>query len=246
MALTLRQWGKETAAAVRSFGKAEADEDRPTATEVLDLVETGHLRTLMGDFDESLQAIAKDGGVSALDHFGLAYDERIVEVTNQFAVDYARDRSAELVGMRYDADGQLIENPNPQWAITDATRELLRGTVREALEDGLSNDELADRIAEAYAFSDDRAETIARTETAFADVAGNLNAYKASGQVDRKQWVTAEDCCDECQELDGLVVDLGDDFPNEGGDGPPLHPNCRCDVLPVLSGEEPAYEPDED
>ena len=119
---------------------------------------------------------------------------------------------------------------------------MLRADVADAIEEGLSNDDLADQLAENYAFSDDRAETIARTETAFADVAGNLEAYKASGQVDGKRWLAAPDCCDDCQELDGEVVGLDEEFPNDGGDGPPAHPNCRCDLLPVLTNLDDGAE----
>jgi hypothetical protein len=39
------------------------------------------------------------------------------------------------------------------------------------------------------------------------------------------------------QALDGEVVGLDEDFPEGGGDGPPLHPNCECFVAPVV-GEE--------
>jgi SPP1 gp7 family putative phage head morphogenesis protein len=76
---------------------------------------------------------------------------------------------------------------------------------------------------------------IARTETAKADVEGNIEAYKQSGVVSGKQWITGAGCCDLCDELDGTIVEIDEDFPNEGGSGPPLHPNCRCDVLPVLT-----------
>lgn len=189
----------------------------------------------MGEVQPELEAVAKDGGRVALAQVGIADDENIVQLTNEYGVLYAKLRAAEMVGMRVNEDGELVENPNAEWRIDDATRELLRGDVREGMEEGLSNDELADRIADSYAFSDARAETIARTETAFADIAGNLNAYRESGQVEKKQWLTAEDCCDDCQALDGVQVDLDDEFPNDGGEGPPLHPNCRCDVLPILT-----------
>jgi hypothetical protein len=41
-------------------------------------------------------------------------------------------------------------------------------------------------------------------------------------------WIAAGDPCPECEVLDGEEVDLGEDYPGDGGDGPPLHPNCRC------------------
>ena len=88
-------------------------------------------------------------------------------------------------------------------------------------------------LEENYAFSEARAETIARTETANADCQGNLAVYKESGVVAQKQWIVGAGCCDECQELDGEIVDLDDNF-STGDDAPPAHPNCRCDYVPLI------------
>jgi len=113
------------------------------------------------------------------------------------------------------------------------TRDLVRTLTQEALEEGWSNDTLADELEGSEAFSEARSERIARTETAFADVQGNLIGWDESGVVEGKEWLTAPDCCDECQALHGEIVPLDEDF-SDGSDGPPAHPMCRCDVLPVL------------
>lgn len=190
----------------------------------------------MDEAQDLLEEITAAGGADALAQIGFNSDESITNQLNDYALDYAKDRSAEMVGKKY-VDGELVDNPNAEWVIPETTREMLRADVSTAIESGASNDDLADQLAENYAFSDERAQTIARTETAKADVAGNLNAYKESGQVESKRWLTAPDCCDLCQDLDDVTVGLDEDFPDDGGDGPPLHPNCRCDVLPVLSDD---------
>ena len=197
---------------------------------------------LGSDVQEILEIIGKDGGEAALAQVGIeGAPEEVTNLINDGAIEYAKTRSAELVGMKW-VDGELVENPNAEWAITDSTREFLRADIQQALEDGIRGNELADMLEDNYAFSDSRAEMIARTETAFADVNGNLNAYKASGVVQGKTWIAAPSCCEFCQELDGMTVGIDEDFPNDGGDGPPLHPNCICDILP-----ETDYEPaDED
>jgi SPP1 gp7 family putative phage head morphogenesis protein len=184
-----------------------------------------------------LSESVKAGADAAAVQIGVSDDnDKIVDLVNEKALDYSKTRSAEMVGMRWE-DGELVPNPNTEWQIDEATREMLRGTIAEGLEQGLSNDALADIIGDAYAFSDERAEVIARTETAFADVQGNLTVYRESGMVSGKQWLTSEGCCDECEKLSNVVVGLDEEFPDEGGDGPPLHPNCECDVLPVLAEE---------
>lgn len=202
----------------------------------MEAIDAGDLALLVDDAQELLEEITAAGGADALAQIGFTADESITNQLNEYALDYAKDRSAEMVGKRL-VDGELVDNPDAQWVIDESTRDMLRADIAAAIESGQSNDDLASELSENYAFSDERAETIARTETAKADVAGNLNAYQESGQVEAKRWLAAPDCCDECQALDGETVDLDEDFPDDGGDGPPLHPNCRCDVLPVLTEE---------
>ena len=63
-------------------------------------------------------------------------------------------------------------------------------------------------------------------------------AYRESGVVVGKQWITSQDeGCPECQaNMDEGVIGLDEAF--ESGDTePPAHPNCECDILPVLSDE---------
>jgi SPP1 gp7 family putative phage head morphogenesis protein len=140
-----------------------------------------------------------------------------------------------MVGMKY-VDGDLVPNPDATWQITEGTRDMLRSLTQQAIDGGWSNDEFSSAIQDSTAFSDDRAEMIARTESAFADVHGNIEGWRASGEVTQKQFLAAPDCCDECQEIDGETVGLDDTF-SDGSDGPPLHPRCRCNILPVLSDE---------
>jgi SPP1 gp7 family putative phage head morphogenesis protein len=134
--------------------------------------------------------------------------------------------------MKY-VDGDLVPNPNAEWQITEGTREWLRSTTEQAIAEGWSTQEMASQIRDAHAFSSERAEMIARTEIARADIAGSVEGWKASGLVDEKEWLTAPDCCDECQEMNGKKTPVGETF--EDGKDVPLHPQCRCDCLPVIA-----------
>lgn len=179
------------------------------------------LQDLAPELAEILEDMAGDGGQAALAQVLADVTGDQLEQVHLKAVEYAKERSAALITQ-----------------LEDATRDMLRGTLTESLEEGWSTDMLAAALEENYAFDSARAETIARTEIAYADVQGNLEGYKASGVVQGKQWIIAQDeYCDDCSELDGVIVGLEDNFPGDGGDGPPLHPNCRCDVLPVLFDE---------
>ncbi len=181
--------------------------------------------------------IAVDSGHAALTKLGID-DKAVLALMGENAAKWARENSAAMVGMKYDDNGDLVPNSDVQWQITDSTRDMIRSLTAEAVDDGWSTDEFADALSGNYAFSEERAQTIARTETAKADVAGHIEGWKASGQVAQKEWLVSDGCCDECQALDGEIVDIDDPFPDDGGDGPPLHPNCRCTVLPVLTSAD--------
>lgn len=202
------------------LGKADSDAER--ARKLLATLTLDELRDIAPDLADVIEDVVSDGGAEGLAQVLADVTDDQLKQVNARAADYAKTRSGELVTQ-----------------LEDSTREMLRGTVGQAIEEGWSNDQLAAALADEYAFSPERAETVARTETAYADVQGNLEGYKASGVVQGKQWIVAQDeFCDDCQALDGVTVGLDESFPNDGGDGPPLHPNCRCDVLPVLIEEE--------
>lgn len=154
------------------------------------------------------------------------------------ALDFSARRAAELVGKRI-VDGEVVDNPNAAWSITETTRTMIQDLVIDAIDEGLSADELAALIEDSVAFSEMRAETIARTELAFAHVAGNKDGWKQAG-VEKKASILGsehddDDECDEA-EADGPIP-IDDNFSN-GMDSPPYHPRCVCDLIPVLGDEE--------
>jgi hypothetical protein len=81
-----------------------------------------------------------------------------------------------------------------------------------------------------------RSETIARTEILRAAHEGRREAWSQGvdgGWINpgaQKQWMTVDDPCPECAAMDGETVAISGEF--SVGE-PPLHPNCRCDVLLV-------------
>lgn len=89
------------------------------------------------------------------------------------------------------------------------------------------------RFLEPVMLAPEWAEVVAQTETARAMTVATLDEYGEAG-VERKEFLTAsDDLVDEdCQEnQDFGPVPLTASFPN--GD-PPVHPNCRCTVIPVV------------
>jgi SPP1 gp7 family putative phage head morphogenesis protein len=109
----------------------------------------------------------------------------------------------------------------------DVTRELTDGMAK-----GEGIEKLAKRIGSVADIGIERARTIARTETLYAFNASAVERYKRHG-VERVEWLTAHDdrLCDNCLPLDGEKFDIGD------APDCPLHPNCRCTLLPVAPEE---------
>ncbi len=77
-----------------------------------------------------------------------------------------------------------------------------------------------------------RTEAIARTETIRSSMGASNELYKEWG-VEQKEWLISPGACDLCVALGETVIGTKEKF----GDieGPPLHPNCRCTLIPVIS-----------
>jgi SPP1 gp7 family putative phage head morphogenesis protein len=129
-----------------------------------------------------------------------------------------------------------------------------RAAIATGIDAGENSSQVRKRIEGVFGFTNkDRATRIARTETIWALNEGAVQGYKQSGVVIAKEWSTAQDerVCQWCGPMDGKIIGLegdyfkmGDQF--VGRDGgvlnfqienvghPPLHPQCRCAIVPVV------------
>lgn len=144
-----------------------------------------------------------------------------------------------------------FSNNLEQVSHTKLRRELLAG-----LDAGESIPELTKRVNSIFDNWDiARAERIARSETILASNKGAIFSYQQSGIVTSKIWTTFFDLrtCAWCEEMDGQTISVeetwfdtkdNDSFTNAEGNTmkldyrnigePPLHPACRCTVIPVV------------
>lgn len=183
-----------------------------------------------------IEATTLEGGDMALAELSID-DAGILNVVNEGAVTYAKDRAAEMIGKKWVGD-VLVDNPDAKWTITEATREAIRAEVQSAIISGISVDDLAKSIRENFAFSADRAKLIARTEVVNASVKGNMIAWRESGIVVGKRVILAELPCQICKDNAAIgVIPLDATFPS-GDDAPAFHPRCECDVFPVTDPTE--------
>lgn len=140
--------------------------------------------------------------------------------------------------------------------VTEITERLIADVIASAFKEGLTIREISALIDGSFD-NKKRAEMIARTEVIRAANYGTLSAYKQSGVIEGKEWLTANDekVCPYCNSMDRKQLGLDDSFLPVGGifevtttDGkpismtnnyldtqaPPLHPRCRCTLLPIV------------
>lgn len=160
--------------------------------------------------------------------------ETDLNITNNIT-EYIRDRI-----------DRLATNTN------DETIKSIEAAISEGTANGESVSKLRDRIKDVYKYANDvRAERIARTESLATSNEGALAAYRQSPLVTGKEWRTTGTPCEYCASLEGVIVELDQNFANlgdsitgiDGGhlpidyediDHPPAHPNCECVLLPVV------------
>lgn len=158
--------------------------------------------------DPALQAAATGAGFDMLDH------------QDQNAVEWARQHVAEMLARN--ADGGKL---------ADATRDMIRQAITTALDNHDSDAAIADMLRDAYAFSEQRAELIARTEVGNALGAGSFIGAKAVG-MEEKRWLLSNDegVCPRCEaNAAEKWIPIGQDFAS-GDEHPLAHPHCRCDA----------------
>lgn len=175
----------------------------------------------------------EDGGILAYNELGMGADWELV------------DPNAKLFLEEYP---NFLANEK-----YNGIRERLRETLIEGIERGESVVLLQDRISAVYnQLKGIDAERIARTEMVKAANRGKLAGYMQSGVVRGKQWIAVLDdrTCPFCEGMGGKIQSLESNFWEKGDvmeiDGstlkfdyeailtPPLHPMCRCTLVPVL------------
>ena len=223
MAFWAERWAKKAKEEMGEVGKASSKTKQTTDIILSSLNVQEFTEELVDELSPEVRSMFRQAAKRGVRQVGFKATKEIVQHTDAAAVRYSERRSAEL-----------IED------LARTTRENLRLVISSAVEEGRSADELADNIEEAFAFSESRARTIARTELASAHVQGNVEGWRETKEVEGKQSILGdlhpqEDECDENAEAGTIPLD--DDFPS-GQPFPPYHPNCMCDVVPVLKDED--------
>ena len=128
----------------------------------------------------------------------------------------------QAVGVLVDNNFSLVRNANGFMK-----KEMLRHISNGILE-GKSIYKIQRDLRTTIKISKQRATMIARTEIIRAYAQGAVNQYKKVG-VKKFKWICAYDdrTCERCASRDGKIYSFGEPQP-------PLHPNCRCAVAPIV------------
>ena len=233
----LRKAGKSVAAqASKHFGKVRKDDSDSDFASTVDL---SALDLLVDATPDDLATVASDSGKQALMQLGIEHESGLVNQVHADSLAYARDRAAEMVGKKW-VDGELVDNPDAEWVITDSTRDGIRTLISQVESGDLKLTDLSGAIQDSYSFSPERAETIARTEIITANGNGSLAGYKRaseSGVKVKKIWEPDAEACPICLEnADAGAIDLDDVFPS-GDDAPAAHVNCECSLVPEVEDD---------
>lgn len=179
------------------------------------------IKTFRSDVRPVIRNIVKDAGAEALDDLGLAI---IFDVTEPAVANFLEKRAQRFAK-----------------EVNKTTWDQLKKSLSEGMDAGEGIPELANRVegimADRIASSK---ETIARTETIGAYNGGTLEAWKQSGEVDGKEWLSelSDRTRDSHRDAHGQVVGIDDDFIVGSGHGPAPGQiglaeediNCRCSM----------------
>lgn len=134
---------------------------------------------------------------------------------------------------------------------TDTNNQKVAESMIEGMRNGDTVQEMRDRINAVYdQITKQNAMMIARTETTRITTWTNEQIYRSAG-IEEKEWLVNPGACEFCVPYDGKIVPMTGKFASRGdsttgADGgelslnyetvkrPPLHVNCRCDLLPVI------------
>ena len=173
-------------------------------------------------------------------------------IDKQGKIEMAQIAATDVV---FDVTNPEVQNwlksytPKFSKALEEISTTRLRRELIAGMGAGEGIPDLMKRVNNTYAhWNKVRSETIARSEALRASNRASIEAYKQSGVVKKKVWIThiGADTCEICRSLNNKIISIEKNFFNQGDvaragkqtmkldyenvESPPLHPRCRCTV----------------
>ncbi len=197
------------------------------------------IERLSNDF---ISSVSSTGGQQALDKLGVEVEWDFLDPSID---NFLKEYTSNLAG-----------------SILEGTKRDVEARIDRGIRDGLSTDDIARNILDLTQEGANgvptmnRARMIARTEVATIHEEARLQAWTQSGVVKGKQWIVSAGACPFCTELGRMRPDpipLSEPFVSGGKpisaggktmrtyravNTAPLHPNCRCGTIEILTDED--------
>jgi Phage Mu protein F like protein len=113
----------------------------------------------------------------------------------------------------------------------DTSHNLMGTALARGIAAGKTPVQIANDIRSSISYPE-RALTISLTEGSRAMISAKQESFVDNG-VEQWEWTVTDPEDADCLDVDGEVVNIGDEFSN-GLTQPPVHPNCQCDVVPTM------------
>lgn len=170
----------------------------------------------------------------------------------------AMKEAGDEIGVAFELDNaaaiRFVEEYTFKFAkeLSDTSQKTIQKTILKGQAENFTVQQIRDELTRQFtSWGVVRAEMVARSETIRASNQGALFTYQQS-DVELVEWLASTDACPFCESLDGKQIATGTAFlelgsslevegePNpltntyETVQAPPLHPRCRCTIIPVI------------
>ncbi|ARK30777.1 minor capsid protein [Halalkalibacter krulwichiae] len=119
------------------------------------------------------------------------------------------------------------------WRNQQALKEALSTNLERGIREGHKLEKIAKVFDEQFDSKAYQSQRLVRTETAHIITESREKVYEENG-IQQVQWLATLEAntCADCADLDGQIFDLNDSIRPVV----PYHPNCKCDIVPVIEG----------
>lgn len=147
----------------------------------------------------------------------------------------SKQGAKQMINSVWLADGKTFSQR--VWGNIDKLTETLNEKLIECVVSGKKPTELKRMLMERFNVSYSQANTLVRTETANIQTEAAAQRYKDYG-IEKYEFLGRKehDIGCKCKELNGKVFLLSEK--KAGVNAPPMHPNCRCCIIPVVDNNE--------
>ncbi|SHK42157.1 minor capsid protein [Desulforamulus aeronauticus] len=201
--------------------------------------------TILKQLENKLLQHAKEIGYIDLGHTTKILEDVFSESYYQtaFVIDKGIETAINFAILKPEFVKAAIEMPIEEkmfsdriWDNKSKLVQRVRKSVEKAMIQGTSIDKLARDIKKEFGSSAYESKRLIHTEVARCQSQAQNQIYKDSGLVKKVMWSATLDKLTNPEDavLDGKMWDIDEEHPS-----PPLHPNCRCCLIPVVPGWTP-------